>query len=277
MNNTFSFKRFWRFFLYDIRRWATSYGPSFLIMSLMPLVLYAITMTFSLVFTQEAAHPVIIARAIVLAVTASLLFITYPSHVYGFVTDKKAGGAYLMIPASRLEKFASMMLNVLVVVPAVFFAIYLSTDALLCLIDPNCGNTLLMSAGESIKYLCSFGGDLEDSQQLISFNFFYMYLSFGISILYFLLGAVMFKKHKILYPILILIGLNMLMSLVTGGLISLGIFNGFDFEKWVFSIVNADKIGSMVTLFNAISGLVNIVAIAGLGTAIYFRLKSIKH
>ena len=39
MNNTFSFKRFWRFFLYDIRRWATSYGPSFLIMSLMPLVL----------------------------------------------------------------------------------------------------------------------------------------------------------------------------------------------------------------------------------------------
>ena len=104
-----------------------------------------------------------------------------------------------------------------------------------------------------------------------------MYLSFGISILYFLLGAVMFKKHKILYPILILIGLNMLMSLVTGGLISLGIFNGFDFEKWVLSIVNAGNIGAMVTLFNAISGLVNIVAIAGLGTAIYLRLKSIKH
>ena len=109
MNNTFSFKRFWRFFLYDIRRWATSYGPSFLIMSLMPLVLYAITMTFSLVFSQKAAHPELIARTSVLAVTASLLFITYPSHVYGFVTDKKAGGAYLMLPVSRLEKFASMM------------------------------------------------------------------------------------------------------------------------------------------------------------------------
>ena len=174
MNNTFSFKRFWRFFLYDIRRWATSYGPSFLIMSLMPLVLYAITMTFSLVFTQEATHPVLIARTTVLAVTASLLFITYPSSVYGFVTDKKAGGAYLMLPVSRLEKFASMMLNVLVIVPAIFFAIYLGTDALLCLIDTACGDSLLKSAGTAITFLSTFGGSMEGTEQIISFNFFYM-------------------------------------------------------------------------------------------------------
>ncbi|MGM9739936.1 MAG: hypothetical protein ACI3ZP_04965 [Candidatus Cryptobacteroides sp.] len=277
MNNTFSFKRFWRFFLYDMKRWATSYGPSFLIMCLMPLVLYAITMTFSLVFTQEASHPVLVARAMCLAVTASLLFITYPSHVYGFLTDKKKGGSYLMIPASKLEKFASMMLNVLVVVPVVFFAIYLGTDAILCLIDPHCGNTLLRSAGESINYLCSFGEALDESQQFISINLFYIYLNFGISILYFLLGAVLFKKHKILYPILILIGLNMLLSLILGGLISLGLFDGFDFEKWVLSIVNEGNIGAMVTWFNALSAFVNVAVIAGLGTAIYFRIKTLKH
>ena len=277
MNNTFSFKRFWRFFLYDIRRWATSYGPSFLIMSLMPLVLYAITMTFSLVFTQKAAHPELIARTMVLAFTAFLLFITYPSHVYGFVTDKKAGGAYLMLPVSRLEKFASMMLNVLVIVPAIFFAIYLGTDALLCLIDPGCGDSLLKSAGTAITFLSTFGGSMEGTEQIISFNFFYMYLGFGISILYFLLGAVLFRKHKILYPILILIGLNMLLSLVTGGLISIGIFEGFDFEKWVLSIVNEGNIGAMASWFNVLSGLVNIVAIAGLGTAVYFRIKTLKH
>ena len=104
-----------------------------------------------------------------------------------------------------------------------------------------------------------------------------MYLGFGISILYFLLGAVLFRKHKILYPILILIGLNMLLSLVTGGLISIGIFEGFDFEKWVLSVVNEGNIGAMASWFNVLSGLVNIVAIAGFGTAVYFRIKTLKH
>ncbi|MGN1232048.1 MAG: hypothetical protein ACI4UJ_01205 [Candidatus Cryptobacteroides sp.] len=277
MNNTFSFQRFWRFFLYDMKRWATSYGPSFLIMCLMPLVLFAITMTISLVFTQEVAHPALVARAMVLAITASLLFITYPSHVYGFLTDKNSGSSYLMIPASKLEKFASMMLNVLVVVPAVFFAIYLGTDALLCLIDPNCGNTLLRSAGEAVTFLSTLGGSMEGPEQFISINFFYVYLCFGISILYYLLGAVLFKKHKILYPILILFGLNMLLSLVLGGLISLGLFDGFDFEKWILSIVNDGNVGAMVTWFNALSAFVNVAAIAGLGTAIYFRIKTLKH
>ena len=169
------------------------------------------------------------------------------------------------------------MLNVLVIVPAIFFAIYLGTDALLCLIDPGCGDSLLKSAGTAITFLSTFGGSMEGTEQIISFNFFYMYLCFGISILYFLLGAVLFRKHKILYPILILIGLNMLLSLVTGGLISIGIFEGFDFEKWVLSVVNEGNIGAMATWFNVLSGLVNLVAIAGLGTAVYFRIKTLKH
>lgn len=57
MNNTFSFSRFGRFFKYDFKRWTSSYGLTLMLMSLAPVILYVITLCYSLIFSQEWGTP----------------------------------------------------------------------------------------------------------------------------------------------------------------------------------------------------------------------------
>lgn len=276
-NNTFSFSRFGRFFLFDLKRWASSYGPAFLTTCLMPVILYFIVGAFSLVFDAHWAAPEIISRAIVLGFTAAILFITYPASVYGFITDKQAGSDYLMIPASTLEKFLSMMLNVLVVVPVVFFLVYAGADALLCAIDGRCGLSLIASSREAIDFLVDFGDTFDDEMSPASISLFWIYLNFGISILYFLLCAICFKKHKIFYPILILIGLNMAFSLLAGVVFRSLFIDERLIVEFIEKVMAGDNLGSLITWFNALSATVNIIVILLFAGAAYYRLKTIKH
>ncbi|MGM9738870.1 MAG: hypothetical protein ACI3ZT_10725 [Candidatus Cryptobacteroides sp.] len=277
MNNTFSFSRFGRFFLYDFKRWAVSYGPSFLMMSLMPAVLYAIMLVTGLVFSQDWSSPEIASRTAVFAIVTSLLLITYPSNVYGFLTDRQSGSAYLMIPASVGEKFASMMANVLLAVPVIFFSVYLSVDALICAIDSNCGPSLFASAGNAIDFLLHFGDSLGDGPAAMSVNLFWLYLNFCIAILYFLLCAVLFKKHKLLYPILIIIGLNFMITLIAGFVFTTFSFDGEFIRSIAYKIINEWNVGTSVTVYNILCTLINLLATGGLAVAVYFRVKTIKH
>ena len=50
MNNTFSISRFGRYFKYDFKRWVSTYGPTLLLMSAAPLILYTLTVVYSLLF-----------------------------------------------------------------------------------------------------------------------------------------------------------------------------------------------------------------------------------
>ena len=52
-------------------------------------------------------------------------------------------GQWIELPASRLEKYLSMMLVCLVIAPLAFFCIYLLGDAIICLIDKQCGISIV--------------------------------------------------------------------------------------------------------------------------------------
>lgn len=276
-NNTFSFSRFGRFFLFDLKRWAYSYGPAFLTTCLMPVIVYFIVGAFSLVFDAHWAAPEVVSRAIVLGFTAAVLFITYPASVYGFLTDKQAGADYLMIPASTLEKFLSMMLNVLVVVPVVFFLVYAGADALICAIDGRCGMSLIASSHDAIDFLVDFGDSFEEGMAPASISLFWVYLNFGISILYFLICAICFKKHKIFYPILILIGINMAFSLLAGVVFKYFFIDESIVVEFIEKVMAGGNLGSLITWFNALSAMFNLIFISLFAGAAYYRLKTIKH
>ena len=232
MNNTFSFSRFGRFFKYDFKRWTSSYGLTLMLMSLAPVILYVITLCYSLIFSQEWGTPGLTFRVSVFCLVAVVLFITYPKNVYGYITEKRAGSMLLMIPASTLEKFLSMMLNTLIIVPAIFVGIYLAADGLICL--------------------------------------------------FFLLGALLFKKHKILYPILIFIGFNMVMSMLFGLLFTTGLIDMDTLMKWsqLFAgkyLTDPDFISWAVPFANVAATLWDILVVSALACAVFFRLKTIKH
>ena len=279
MSNTFSASRFGKYFLYDMRRWAASYGPTLLLMSAAPVILYVLIGIYTLLFNMHWDTPGETVRIIVGCIVTYIMVLTYPSNVYGYVTEKRAGSMFIMIPASVFEKTLSMILNTVLIVPLAFAAIYLSLDAVVCLVDGTCGGTLFGCAAKGINALVTFAFT---SDAPVHVSLFSMYLNAGISTLFFLLAALIFKKHKILYPLLIVIGLQMVFSMLLGIFFTSGLIDYDNMIEWFgrlaeHYVLDPDFMNWAIPVFNALSTIFNIAVFGAFCAAVFFRVKTIKH
>ena len=266
MNNTFSFSRFGRYFKYDLRRWVSTYGATLLLMAAVPVILYTLTGVYSLLFSGEWSTPGETTRIIIGVIFSAIMVITYPASVYGYITDKRAGSAFILIPASVFEKFLSMLLNTVVIVPLVFGIIYMSLDGLIC--------SLFSSAARGIEALATFAFA---SDAPIHVSILSLYLGSAATTLFFLLGAIFFRKHKILYPILIVIGFQMVFSMLFGILIDMDHFMTWGGRLAERFLMNPDFMSWAIPAYNVLATLWDIIVFAALAAAVYFRLKTIKH
>lgn len=278
MNKTFSLSRFGHYFIYDFRRWVVNYGPTLLLMAAMPLIQYTLILVYSLIFSQTWETPGETTRIIIACITTYLLMLTYPASVYGFVTDKRAGSAFQLIPASVFEKFLSMILNTVFVVPFIFGALYLTLDAIICLVDGTCGGTLFSCAVDGIKAIVSFAFT---SDAPIKVSLLSIFMNSSLISLFFLLGALLFKKHKILYPILVIVGLNMLFSMLFGLVFSSGLIDPEILLKWAARrmepcLMDPNFLNWAIPMYNILATIWDFILFGGFLTAIYFRLKTIK-
>lgn len=144
MDNTFKISRFGKYFVYDLKRQWKNIGMLMLIFSLFPIIFYMIYMFFAAMFDGglmkifiglEIDGPAGGTRFGVFAVMSTIFVMLFPSRAYGEITNKAKGSEWLMLPASRLEKFTSMMLISLVVIPLVYVVVYFLSDAFVCLLD----------------------------------------------------------------------------------------------------------------------------------------------
>ncbi len=145
MNETFNFKRFFTYFKYDLKQMWRNHAKAAILIGGSGAILYILWVLFGLVFTQQWHGAPFIARVVMLVVAFAILEI-YQARTYGLLTDKKAGSNWLMIPASKTEKFVSMLLVTLVVIPILFFAVYLVLDGFLSLVDPTFGQSIANAA-----------------------------------------------------------------------------------------------------------------------------------
>ena len=192
----------------------------------------------------------------------------YQTQTYGFLTEKRASSAYLMLPASTLEKFFSMMLNTLIVLPVLFFGVYFLIDWVLSLLDPGYGATLASRFFEGVSALFA-GATVAASGPIVLHIVLGFIGSAFVCLLYYLLCGILFKKRKVGYAILILLGINILFS-------PLGM--------WGFGLIG-ESIAAMTMSEEVINRLANsflfgghaalILLIAGLSVGIYYRLKNI--
>ncbi len=275
MNNTFSFSRFGRYFKYDFKRWASSCGVPLLITSLMPIIAYAVIVTYGLVFRGEWCAPGLTTRSLIACLIPVVIIITYPAAMYGFVTDKRSGSMFLMIPVSLTEKFVSMVINAVILLPLLSSAVYFLSDALICLVDKNCGGALIASASSIVETV--FRGAWT-KEAPIYVSLFSVCVHFASCLMFFLLGAVLFKKHKKFFPILILIGIQMLLSLFVGFCITWGQTH----REFMISLGNkfvdhSDFFINSLSAINAVMYCWDVLVLVALGAAVFFRLKSLKH
>ena len=132
MNKIFSLKRFGRYFTFDLKNAVNNFGLWLLIMCCLPVMLLIIKSLLSIVFGGGMALPSLKESMFLFALF--FMMIASPVKLYGGLTDKKYGSSWLLIPASRVEKFISMLLICLIVVPVAYLIVYLGVDGILSLL-----------------------------------------------------------------------------------------------------------------------------------------------
>lgn len=275
MDNTFNFSRFGKYFVYDLKRQWKNIGMLMLIFSLFPIIFYMIYMFFAAMFDGglmkifiglEIDGPAGGTRFGVFAVMSTIFVMLFPSRAYGEITNKAKGSEWLMLPASRLEKFTSMMLISLIVIPLVYVVVYFLSDAFVCLLDKSCGDSLM-----SFR----INKEIGSSDFVIPANGFWILASSIVgNAIVFLLGGLIFKKWKVVGTVLVLFALQMVFS----GLLSVFITNA-DLDWWGnwfadWTIRHADSIDIWL---NAFINFWLLLILAICGTWSWFRIKRLQH
>ncbi len=217
MSDTFNFSRFGKYFVSDFRNTFNKVWLSVLLYSLAGLFAYLFCGVLRLFIEGSWASYGLVGRVITFLAVLYIMIMVLPSKAYGYFTDKRQGEFFSMIPVSPLEKAITMILNTAVIAPVVYLVIALCADALLCLVDPQCGETLVSQISRFCFTLnCSFNQNcVEDGDLALSAGLFFAGVVVNILswVLSFLLGALYFKKNKIGMTILALILVSMVSSM----------------------------------------------------------------
>lgn len=274
-NNIFDFKRFGRYFASDFRSAVSNYWLSCTVLALSPAVAELLTGLFSLIFTGEWGSPVLAARIALAVCIGAVTLVTVPAKLYGHVTDRKSGPNFIELPVSVFEKSSSMILNAAVIVPLLTLLLFLAADGLLCLIDPGCGKALICSAGEILGTVFTQLGELpEELQGIRGILNPVSYVDDMIQLcLIFLLGAVFFKKNKIVKTIAAIIGISIVASGISSPIMMHQLSN---LEGDVALEMLTTRWGWFFNNLALIDTISDTVVNLLLSLGIYFRIKTIK-
>ena len=232
MNNTFSFNRFKNLLLKDGKMYIRNFGTSLIVWC----CLNAIFWIFNLLFGSETMPPV---RFGMLCTWTALAMMMVPSKVYGNANLSREGVGFAMMPASSLEKFVSMFVYCAIVTPiVVFFGGYL-VDAFLS-IFPFGGfekPIRLYSINEIVQMIndsegVARAGEMDfPIEQVFPIGVMRTTLYVGIIqwSAIFMLGNMLFKKHKAGKTIACYLGISYLISMIMG----LVFFNREIMEGWI--------------------------------------------
>ena len=119
MNNTFDFNRFKNLMLNDGKMYIRNFGTSLIVFCCLPAIFWI----FNLLFGTETEGAV---RLSFIAIVVAIAIMQVPSKVYGRANLSREGVGFAMMPTSSLEKFFSMFIYCAIVTPVVaFFGGYL--------------------------------------------------------------------------------------------------------------------------------------------------------
>ena len=275
VNETFDSKRFGRYFRYDISQFWHNNGKAALLLGFLSVITYLLWVGGSLVFTGTWSAPSVAFRLLFFSLGFFAL-VLYQTRTYGYLTEKRAGQSWLMLPASTLEKFISMMIITILVIPCAYVVSYLALDSLIGLLDPTAGGLILTSANEVMDGIGKgLSAASEEGFQINLMVFILpLVLQFILNLLYFLLCGITFKKWKILGGIGVILGFQMVFT---------PIMSTFVFKYWTPILESQsfgeDPIQTVAFVNNMVNyaTITNAVVLVALAVAIYYRLKTLKH
>lgn len=270
-NEVFNGQRFWAYFKYDFIQMWRNHVKAAVGIGLAGLIAYFVVVLFNLTFGEGWEGPGIVGRFVVFGLAALALQLYY-TRIYGYVTEKRKGSAWLMMPASTFEKWLSMLIMAAIVLPVLFLCASFLVDSILCALDPSLGQSMLGVISGGWKSMMNALTDVNSSYTLtlnVAPLGWAMVLSLIGNLLYFLLCGICFKRNKILGAFAIAFGMSILSSIIMS-------YFGFGFiaDMDVDDIDYAQK--NINLLFNWMNAVTAVFAIAMAG-GIFWRLKTLKH
>ena len=275
MNNTFNITRFKNLLVKDGKMYFRNFGTGLIVFCSLNAILWILNLIFD---TQTEA----MFRYSLLGLWATLAMMLAPSRVYGRANLSNEGVSFAMLPVSSLEKFLSMLLYCAIVTPAiVFFGGYL-IDTLLSLFPFGGFNSPMPlftfnEVGSMIndnKGLLRTGDLGIDTDAL--FPIVIMRISFYVGIIQwaaiFMLGNMLFKKHKTGKTFACYLGIGFLLSTILGVIINV---NEDRIEQWAMKAKDY-SVDQIVHVFHnwMIGGLVVSIVITIL--LLFFTYRKIK-
>ena len=203
MNNTFSFKRFKNLLLNDGKMYYRNFGIILLLLCCLP----AIFLVTHLLFGGQTGTEF---RYIFINFIAIIAMMVVPEKVYGKVNLSREGIGFAMLPASSLEKFLSMFIYCAIVTPIIaILGSYLIDTLLSFLPFSGMDNRISLFSDEY------YSSDIIDiragvtpysySQVKTYLNIYSIFHNLCFSAI-FMLGNMVFKKHKTGKTIICILG-----------------------------------------------------------------------
>lgn len=229
-NDIFNINRFGRYLMTDVRNAVSNYGISILVMATLGLSIDVFVGLFHMIVSEGWQGIGISARVPLFLLAFAMTLVSAPSKLFGHITEKKAGSAFLTLPVSTLEKTLSMVIVSCIMVPAAFVIVYLSIDLMVCSCDSTCGESLIEAATtfradilDSLvcRHISELSVVMNKPESLVN-PLLYIDDIVGVSLL-FLLGALLFKKSKIAKTIGSIILICMVLSMIATPLLVSGI------------------------------------------------------
>ena len=265
MSNVFNIKRFWKYFRFDLRNVADRYGISLIIYIIMPVIVYLIAGFFAVIFGESHIWHVDATACATSALSIALVSMTFsfPPKMYGYLTSKQGGSTWAMMPVTALEKLVSMLIISLILVPGVVLLGNVLFNEVITLFDHSYTNQLSVLFSKSL-----FEGI---PLTVCVYPFFSIWLEAAELMIFFLLGAFVFKKAKAGKSFLSLLLLILLFVLII-----FSIFGSIDSDRIENMLFSVDE-KTAVLYLNIFVNVALFLWFAGLGTALFFRIKRIKY
>lgn len=220
MSQTFDIKRFGKVLAYDIRRLSPrnfrsgertgNMGINIISFAFMPVVISLVTI---LMGEQAAGVPVWV-RWFMLLFNAVIMACLVPEVHYNAVNQKKGGSYYAMLPASKLEKYLSMLLMTLVICPLLTFCGAFVVDTLITFLPLHVNEGYLWQTDSLLGH---FGINPYEGLPAIYSVRAYMVAIFGYILfaMAFVFGNTLFRKSKTALTMLCLFGIGFVVSIVS--------------------------------------------------------------
>ena len=213
MNKTFDWSRFGKLVRKDFSNIWQNAGTSLLIITLLPILAWLLWWALSGIEEMPAIAPEV--RWCFIAGSVLLAAIVSPSRMYRTANLQKEGIYFAMLPASKLEKYLSMLLFTIVVCPLLCFLGGMVLDYFLTLLPFGPYNKWLWQTDYLAQTLDAYralvAGDYPDADKnliLLVNNLtpwkviLYALLCYLNYVALFLFTNTIFKKHKVLQTLL---------------------------------------------------------------------------